>query len=763
MDFYLSERRKIPRPLVLFVCGFMTATAVFCYFVEAIALWAAVVALLLAGGSMFLRMRYPVLRYAAIVLAGVCAAGCIWGLYSRFVYHPALSFAGKGGDFVGYVQAYPEVFEDYTRLEWKVERLDGEKIRTVKVRLYLDGNYSHLRPGDAIRVETELEIPENTWRFDTRRYLNSHGIYLQASASDAVLLEDIKVPFTARLQRIARSVGEKLNEIMPAREAGLMSALLFGDETGLESGVENALRLTGLSHIIAVSGMNVAFLVGIVLALLRRRIGCAVAIPVVLLFVLMTGAPASVLRAGIMQILWLLSFYLVREPDSLTSLFVSAGIILFCNPFAIADLSFLLSFFATLGIILYGGPFYAAIKRRLSIRNKMLLRVCSGGAAILATTLTAQMFVLPVQAVFFEEISLLSPVSNLLVLWASQYAFTLGVIAALAGFLWLPLGIVLGWVPRLLCDFILYTVTILARVPFAAISAKSIYVGIVLGFGYLLFALVYIFKRVSATMACVCITGICAIAFLFSAVEKQMTVSFAVVSTVTGQSVVACRNGNCLVFNCGGSGEYAVSGIDNFLWENGERRVDILVISSYRRADSANIPWMLENYAVTALYLPEPKDEEDMQRYTQFVELAQETDTQSVVLSEDLKLSVDGMDIGIYVNHSDDADDGRLLLSLQSAGNKLIALGAIQAENLGRMLNQAQLTHADILALGDYYSSRALPGSVTALGADYAVLSAYYEVDTDLVHTLSSAGTQVITTQRQGRFAMQLPVYIQNS
>lgn len=757
MELYLREKQRISRPLVLFISGFMTALAAFCYFIESAAPWAAVSALALMGICIFLRPRIPQARGAAIALAGICAAGCVWSLYCNFIYQPALSLAGRSGSFTGYVQAYPELFEDYTRIEWKLESLNGEKLRCVKVRLYLDGDYSYLEPGDAICVETGLEIPENTWRFDTRRYLNSHGIYLKASASSALLLENEKVSFSARLQRIGRGIDEKLHQIMPDREAGLMTALLFGDTAGLESGFENALRLTGLSHITAVSGMNLAFLVGIVLTLLRRRAGCAAAIPLVVLFILMTGAPASVIRAGIMQILWLLSYYLMREPDSLTSLFISAALILICNPFAIADLSFLLSFFSTLGIILYAGPLNRAIKNRIRFSNKILCRLAETAAGILATTLTAQVFILPVQAVFFGEISLLAPLSNLLVLWAAEYAFTMGVAAALAGFLWLPLGVALGWIPRLLCSLILRVVPMLASIPFAAVSAKSVYVGILLVFGYLLFALVRIFRRASIGFAVLCMAGMCAAVFTFSMMQKHMTASFAVISTVSGQSAVVCQGSSCIVFNCGGSSEYAVSGIDAFLWENGRREVDILAVSSYRRADSANVPWMLENYHVAALYLPEPKSAQDLERYTLFVQAAQQTGTQTAMLTQDLCQTLDGMDINIYVNHSDDADDGRLLLSAETAGQRFVALGAIQAENLGKMLERARLGHADILALGDYYSGRALPGAITALAPDYAVISVYSEVDTDLIHTLSRIGTQVVTTQRQGSFTARLP------
>jgi len=756
MNLFLSSKRKISRPLVLFVVGLMTALAVFYYFAETIAPWTAAVSVLLCIGAIFARYQLPYARQAAIVLAGISLAGAAWSIQYHLIYQNALQLSNQGYVIEGTVVDYPDVYEDYTRLELKITSLDGQAKRGLKTRLHLDGIYA-LQPGDALRVEASLEVPNNSPNFDARRYLNSHGVFFTASAEYADVIEGQSIPFSARLQRLARRIDEKLHEILPDEHAGLMSALIFGDETGLADSFETNLRMTGLSHITAVSGMNVAFLTMIVLALFRRKYGSIIAIPVVILFVLMTGSPASVVRAGIMQILWLLSFYAAREPDALTGLFVSGAVILLANPFAIADIGFLLSFFATLGILLYVAPLRTAITKRLTNKNRMLKRFISGTATIFAMTICAQIFILPIQAVFFREISLISPLSNLLVLWSAQYAFMLGAAAAIFGMIWLPLGIGIGWIVQLLCGWILWIVPLLAKIPFAAISARNEYVILFLLFIYGLFLLTRLSKRSHIGLITACTFAVAAIIFTASAVGHFYTSSVSVISAGSSQIAAVIQRGSCVVFNCGGSGDYAANGLETLLWEQGQRDVDIFAVSSYRKADCGNAAWLMTHYPVKTLLLPQPQDEDEQAVCDTLRILAEEKRTTVTYVSEDTEYVVGEIDINIYVNQSDDADHGRLLLTARADTVDLVMLPAIQPENLGRMLVENGITQADILAMGDTYSSRGLIGSVERLNPTYAVVTTYYEPSPSLIADLSACGAEVIWTQRQGYFTLTSP------
>ena len=159
-----------------------------------------------------------------------------------------------------------------------------------------------------------------------------------------------------------------------------------------------------------------------------------------------------------------------------------AGLILLANPFAIADVGLWLSFAASLGLILLGSPMQRFLLSRIPIRSRALRRILEVLTGVLCATLAAQVFVIPIQVLVFGEISLIAPLSNLLIVPAAEYAFTFGAAALLLSFLWLPLGKAAAFLPKLLTDFQLAAVPALAKLPLASVSAENAYLALFLTF-----------------------------------------------------------------------------------------------------------------------------------------------------------------------------------------------------------------------------------------------------------------------------------------
>lgn len=752
-----TRDNRIGRPLALFVAGMMTALALLCWFWEAHALFGFFLSLTLAIFAYALKPRAKAFGCAALALFGMSFSCALWIVYGAYIYKPAVSCANRAGVYEGYVVDRPEVYEDYTRLVVRLDSRDGAAIPAVRLRLYLDGDFGALLPGDRLRFSAQPELPEDSPYFDTARYLKAHRIFLRADAEEAQIVETDKMPFTARLKRMAYGIGDALTAVMPEREAGLMRALLFGDETGLDEGYVRDLRISGLSHITAVSGMNVAFLVGIILTIFRRKYGTIPALAAVVFFVIMTGAPASVVRAGIMQTLYLISFGLRRETDTVTSLSAAAGIILLCNPYSIADLGFLLSFFATLGILCCGAPVNAALRERVKPKNRFVRHGLYGMFSVLTTTLSAQLFILPLQVLFFGELSLVAPLSNLLVLWASEYAFTFGAFAALAALVWPAAGIVIGAVPRALCTFILWIVPRLAALPFASISAKGGYIGAFLIFALCAGLIVLFFKKANRAFAALCGVLVFFLSFVFSAAESRRCVSMSVVSTGAGQSAVLCCGGRAAVFNCGGRNAYTLSGLTGVLEENGVRRLEVLVLSSYRSADCANVQTLLKTYPADRLCLPVPADDDQRAVYEDLCALAEACGAAVETLDTDRHIESEAWMLDIYVNQSEDPDAGRLVMLAECAHTRLLALGALRSENLGRLLTEKGVRQAQLIALGDGFSQGWPPGALRRLHADYAVASPYGEADSAQAWAFSRGGTQLVSAGRLGSFTLRVP------
>ena len=127
-----------------------------------------------------------------------------------------------------------------------------------------------------------------------------------------------------------------MEDALPEREAGLLTGLLIGDKTGITDADTTSLRIAGLSHLVAVSGLHVGFLVAFCYLLFGRRIGTYLSIPLILLFVPIAGASPSVIRAAVMYLIAAGAFVAKREADTLNSLFAALLLLLIQNPYAIA-------------------------------------------------------------------------------------------------------------------------------------------------------------------------------------------------------------------------------------------------------------------------------------------------------------------------------------------------------------------------------------------------------------------------------------------
>ena len=221
------------------------------------------------------------------------------------------------------------------------------------------------------------------------------------------------------------------SEMDPER-AGLLAGLTTGDTTGMGWTTEEQLRRAGLSHLVAVSGSNVAMVVGATalmvsgLALWIRLVACGLALG---LFVLVVGPEPSVLRAAVMGAVGLLALVLGRRTEPLHALGLALIVLLALRPGLVHSVGLHLSVAATAGIVLFSGPLTRAmggLPRFVSLP--------------LAVTLAAQFAVAPVLVGTFGELSLVAPLANLLAVPAVAPATVLGLAAASAGALVPALG-----------------------------------------------------------------------------------------------------------------------------------------------------------------------------------------------------------------------------------------------------------------------------------------------------------------------------------
>ena len=219
----------------------------------------------------------------------------------------------------------------------------------------------------------------------------------------------------------------------PAREAALAHGFVLGEEDGIDAATKEDFRRAGLSHLLAVSGQNVALL-----ALLAMPLLAALGLPLrsrlvwvlglIAVYVPLAGAGPSIERAGIMGALSVLATLAGRRPSRFYALAVAAVVLLALEPGIAADVGWQLSFAAVLGILLLARPLRGSIAAALG-RGGWRRTLAEAAAMTIAATLATA----PLIAFHFEAVSTMTLVANLLALPAVAPAMWLGMASAAAG------------------------------------------------------------------------------------------------------------------------------------------------------------------------------------------------------------------------------------------------------------------------------------------------------------------------------------------
>lgn len=345
----------------------------------------------------------------------------------------------------------PPVYRDtYTDLWLKVDQIEGSGIgsATVSGLVLVRGRLgADLHYGDQLVVSGKLEAPENDGDFAYKDYLARNGIY------SVVSFPQIEKTGTAggnlfwrQLYGLRERSTRLLARLYPDPEASLLSGILLGDETGISDSLKSAFNDTGTRHIIAISGFNISIIAGVVLAGFTRwlgiRRGLWLSAVAIVLYTLLVGAGASVVRAAIMAGLALLARQRGRDQFGVNTLAFVGAVMAAINPLLLWDIGFQLSFAATFGLMIYSEPIrlrsFQWIDRRFSL--EWAERIKRPLYEFVFMTVAAQITTLPLLLFYFQRFSLVSIPANVLVLPLQPALMILAGLSLMLGLLVFPLG-----------------------------------------------------------------------------------------------------------------------------------------------------------------------------------------------------------------------------------------------------------------------------------------------------------------------------------
>jgi competence protein ComEC len=456
----------------------------------------------------------------------------------------------------------PEFKDGKTRFIMNVESIDNQvisknkKIR-IQVSIYGDSQIHELKYGSVVNIISEIRIPlgrRNFGGFNSKKFLASRGVSGTIGTSEkalTILKGNRALWFKNTGYKLRHNMIDTLNKCMPAKESSVIAGMLIGYTSDMPEEMEENFRRAGLSHVMAVSGANIAFLLAPLLWLLKKmgfnpRWSSALAFPSMIFYVFATGMEASVIRAAIMAGVTLTGMLLWRKADIYCSLAVSAIIVLLGNTYMLFDLGFILSFSATLSLVIMYKPIFS----RLPVKIPKIIR------DTLAGTIAAQLGVIPIIAYCFNTFSLISVFTNLLIVPLTGIITVLGAILVIVGNLFFPAGKLLGVLLSLVVDVMLYVTETMAAIPWAEINLATPSIILVLLYYLILLFLIYGYPRLAKELAKPAFASIIvmcgAVILLISIPSKSLQIHFAdvgqgdcaIIRTPSGQNIILDGGGS---------------------------------------------------------------------------------------------------------------------------------------------------------------------------------------------------------------------------
>ena len=379
--------------------------------------------------SMLVRsIRQAVVLPVAILAA---ASACLLFLCTEaYVYKPALKLAGENVFVKGTVADLP--VKEYGRWYYTLKTIsvNNESVR-VKIRLSCPGQID-AQPFDTVEMQAKVYVLGGESE-DAVQRLKSAGVYLGAyTRQDIKVTSAEKKPPMYYVFKLKRTIDKNISELLPDENGGLITALLLGDKSRISNRTADNFREIGISHIVAVSGLNLSVFLLIFLNIferagLNRKAVYAASSGFVLLVMALAGFSPSVMRAGAMLLLFLFGKLINKEADAVNSLGFSVIALTLFDPFGAGNLGLQLSFFATLGILLVQKKLMRPLDRALAeLKNKPIKKFGIFLGETLTVTAASSLFTLPVMIVSFGRVSLISLAANVLLVYASTASMITG-------------------------------------------------------------------------------------------------------------------------------------------------------------------------------------------------------------------------------------------------------------------------------------------------------------------------------------------------
>lgn len=507
----------------------------------------------------------------------------VYRFYNFYVYETILKC--EQGYFSGEITDITDYANDNSRYI-----LDGTINNIIDAEIICYDTSYNCKIGDTMSFDCDFNPLESDYLFDSQSYYKPENIYLSA---DNITNPEISSNHNALIRNILYGYREKMilkfRLNMDKDTSAFLSAMVFGDKSDMTDSAKTMLYRSGIGHIMAISGIHVAICAGFVMLILKKLrlnkiISFGILCSLLSVMIIITESPMSVVRASIMLAIFYGSEFFRRENDTFNSLATAVLIICISNPFVIHNQGFLLSVSGTYGIGVLAPYMTKNTDSRIArdFLSMFYVSVC----------------VIPLSIMYFDEVSIISPVTNIILIPLCSISLLIGLVFVMSGGL-----LNLLFIADYLIKFIMFLTELISKNSWIYISgdSKTLFF-VVISLFITGISVYFIFrnrKLINIIIACG-IVFMCGYKYAEYA-ENKDTLTLTLLGKNQNVSAVINCNGNTDIIDLSGhyqSPEY----VKKYLSQNHICSVNNLLLTKNREALSASYQSALEFTDVKNIY-----------------------------------------------------------------------------------------------------------------------------------------------------------------
>ena len=742
------------RKLMWFAVGFTAACAAGVYLqMNVFCMALGLLCLLGFVGSFFFESKPA--KFVARILLGI-VIGLVWicgfsGLYlSAAKNHDGetLPVTIIASDY-SYTPNYGQAFDGYVDLDGK----------HYQVRCYLNENHK-IAPGQTVTGEFRLRFTGAGGEQEATHH-QGKGIFLLATQKSEVQIAEGRIRIVDYPVLWRQKITQRITEIFPSDGAGFARALLLGDTAGLTYPQNRAFQVSGLRHVVAVSGLHVSILFALIYMAFghRRVLNALFGIPLLLIFAAIAGFTPSIVRACLMQFLMLLSMLTDKEYDPPTALAFAVLVILGINPMAITSVSFQLSVGCMIGIFAFSEPLqeyflsFGKLKEKSKgkSRKAKCIRWFTGSVAV---TLSAMVVTTPLCALYFGMISLVGILSNLLTLWFISIVFYGIMIAVAVSVIWQPLGQGIAWLVNWPIRYVLAVSGLMAKFPLAAVYTESIYIVFWLILSYVFLAVYFFTKKKYPGITAAGIVTLLVISISLSWLEPALDdTRVSVIDVGQGQCVFVQQDGVRYLVDCGGDTPgITADTVANHLMSQGVFQLDGLILTHYDKDHAGSVVELLSVMDADRIYMPDVSDTNGIRE-----KIAMAYPEKIHLISETEQLHTGMGKVTLFSGNSGANDnENSLCVLFQRENCDILITGDRSGAGERTLMKQTQLPKLELLIAGHHGSNAStsldllLQTMPEAVAISVGENNPYGHPQQEMLDRVTRFGCEIYRTDQQG-------------